>query len=168
MYCLPRSKLLMIFKSLSFSKINYSIEVYGKKNNKWMMKLQKCQNRLLKILLNKSTLYRTNKLHKDNKILKVHDHAKLRLSLLCHKSIYYDDNIKNITTRDIKLSQTTHSRTLRNNMNVITNTLFYNNKNRVIEEACVIWNELNNDLKSVKNRKKFKENVENDFLKQYI
>ena len=50
---LPRNKVLMIYKSLSLSKINYAIEIYGKKNNQWMSQLQKTQNRLLKIILKK-------------------------------------------------------------------------------------------------------------------
>ena len=44
---LSKRKLLMLFNSLSFSKINYAIEIYGKRNNKWLTQLQKTQNRLL-------------------------------------------------------------------------------------------------------------------------
>ena len=47
---LPKDKLNIVYKSITFSLINYGIELYGRKNNIWLKQLQKTQNRLLKIL----------------------------------------------------------------------------------------------------------------------
>ena len=47
---IPKGKLKIAYNSLAFSLINYGIELYGRKNNKWLNQLQKTQNRLLKLL----------------------------------------------------------------------------------------------------------------------
>lgn len=63
---LPPNKLNMIYKSISMSVINYGIELYGKNNNKWMIQLQKTQNRLLKIFLKKQNFIR--RIHYTKKV----------------------------------------------------------------------------------------------------
>ena len=88
---LPRSKKILLYKSITFSIINYGIELYGRKEDIWFKQLQKTQNRMLKILFKKPILYRTNQMHRDSDILKIEDNRKLRLLLICHKFIYNNE-----------------------------------------------------------------------------
>jgi len=114
----------------------YGIELYAKNSNIWTKQLQKAQNRLLKILLSKSRIYSTNKLHKDLNILKVNDLAKLRTLLICHRTIHHKNKTNKIH-KDLTLSEYT-GRNMRNNLNFKTETKFYLTKNKVIEKAAIL------------------------------
>lgn len=163
---LPQEKLNTIYKAISFSLINYGIELYGRKNDIWLKQLQKTQNRLLKILLRKPKLFSTNKLHRTAQILKVVDLSQLRLSLISHRVIHHSKNI-NITYQDMQLAQNIHRRNLRNNLNLQTSVNSYANKNKIIEHSSTIWNNLNYDLKQIKNRNTFKDRIQCSLIEQY-
>ena len=47
---IPNSKRNLVFNSLILSRLIYGAEIYAKNNNKWLVVLQKAQNRILKIL----------------------------------------------------------------------------------------------------------------------
>lgn len=162
----PKNKLLQIYKALTFSKINYGIELYGRKDTSWLKQLQKAQNRLLKILFGKRIRYSTNKIHKENKIIKVKDLAKLRLCLICHKVIH-NKKLTNISHRDMTRTQHIHDRNLRNNTNLNLTTNHFNTYNKITEQASIEWNSLNSNMKKIESRKKFKKILENHLLQEY-
>jgi len=161
---LPQKHLNIVYKSLSFSIINYGIELYGKNGSKWMSQLQKTQNRLLKIIFNKSRLHRTNDLHKTLKILKVVDHAKIRLALIGHR---FTQDKSNYTYRNLELVHNIHNRNLRNFLNIKTTAESYRRENKVTEQASIEWNNINTDTKIVKSRGKFKTSLEINILNTY-
>lgn len=148
------------------SVINYGIELYGKNNNKWMIQLQKTQNRLLKIFLKKPKLYRTNTLHKESKILKVKDHTRIRHALICHRFIYHKETL-NWTYRNMMLNRDIHNRNLRNTHNIAVSQYTHKPKNKIIEQATVVWNDLSQNTKEIKNREKFKYEIESTILNNY-
>ena len=76
---------MLVFKAITFSKINYGIELYAKKETTNTKKLQKVQNKLLKILYNKHRRHSTNDLHRSRYLLKIKDLAILRQSLIGHQ-----------------------------------------------------------------------------------
>jgi len=145
----------MLYKSLALSKINYGIELYGRRNNSWLTQLQKTQNRLMKILFLRNKFERTNKLHTDNHILKIRDQANLRLALLV-----YDNRHLIETNRGQRYI-------LRNNLNFAVSTNNYNYINKVIEEAILIWNALPNNFKRTIPRDKFKTSITEKALATY-
>jgi len=152
---IPYNKRILVYKALSFSKINYGIELYCKNESKWTKQLQRTQNRLLKILLSKNKLTGTNKLHKDNNILKIFDQGKARMALLSHRAIHQKEHT-NVAYETMKLANQS-GRNLRNNLNFITDINYYFKKNKITEGASIIWNNLPQELKLIKNREKFKE-----------
>lgn len=164
---LSTNKLSIVYKSLSMSTINYGIELYAKHNNKWMNQLQKTQNRLLKILLKKPKLYRTNTLHKEVKLLKVNDIARVRHALISHRFIYQNDTI-NWTYRNMSLNYDNHNRNLRNRQNIQVTTNAYKKQNKIVEKASIVWNDLIQPIKTMKNRNKFKEIIETTILNSYV
>ena len=156
----------MIFKSLSVSLINYGIELYGRHKNKWIDQLQKTQNRLIKILTKEHFRTNTNSLYKKYDIIKIHDQAKLRLSLINHRVVYAKESL-NCSHRSLQLNNDIHNRNLRNNLNFQTNVNSYDKKNKFVESASVVWNNLNNDLKNTKSRSIFKENFSKELINTY-
>ena len=106
---IPKGKLKIAYNSLAFSLINYGIELYGRKNNKWLNQLQKTQNRLLKLLYKKSKLHNTNSLHKNTETLKITDHCKLRLLLIGHRVLHNKQSI-NCTHNNLILTENQHNR----------------------------------------------------------
>jgi len=161
----PYCKRMMIYKALSHSIINYGIELYAKSESAWINQLQKTQNRLIKILLKKNKLTRTQKLHKENNILKVTDQAKVRTTLLSHRVIYYSKQA-NIAYETMRIAN--HSgRNLRNNLNFATNINYFLKKNKIVENASVIWNSLPYELKTIQKREAFKNRITNHFMHNY-
>lgn len=160
-------KLNTVYKALSLSLINYGIELYGRKNTIWLKQLQKTQNRLLKILLSKPRISSTNSIHKVLKILKVKDLADVRNSLVIHKFIHQKENL-NETYKELKSNNDIHSRNTRNRDTTIHITANFNlYQNKVIEEASLIWNSLNQNIRSINTRTKFKLFIENTKIENY-
>lgn len=153
---LTPNKRLLIYKSLVLSKINYAIELYGRKNSNWLKQLQTTQNRLLKIILFRERLFHTNQIHHDTKILKVEHQAELRLLLLIHRNIYYPQLQPELMTKTIKLNNSLTNRNLRNNLNIFLTTQSFNLKNKVIDSAGIIWNAIQTEIQNQQNRTNFK------------
>lgn len=162
----PRNKINLIYKTLSLSVINYGIELYGCKNKPWLKQLQKTQNRLLKILLKKEVRYSTNKIHKENKILKITDYNKLRLCLISHKVIHHPKKT-NISHKSILPIRQIHNRNLRNNLNINITANHFHTKNKISEQASIEWNLLDHILKNIKSRNIFKANLQTHIIENY-
>ena len=161
---MPRNKRLLIYNSLSLSHIIYGIELYGKRNNNNLKRLQKCQNRLLKILFNKHIRTSTDALHKNLNLLKIFDQAKLRTLLICHK-VFHSNTKTNITHQNMSLTST--GRELRHRHNFQTSACYYEVMNKVTENSIVLWNDLQNYYKSLENRKLFKMRMEYSYINNY-
>jgi len=146
-------KKLTIYNALVTSKINYGLELYGRKNTKWLCLLQKTQNKLLKILFQKNILYSTNSLHYNLKILKVIDLQKLRLALLI-----FDNKINLI----IKTKYT-----LRDKMNIALTSDAYQYINKISDSAIIVWNDLPSRIKIIENRNLFKKMAIENYLNNY-
>lgn len=162
---LPKNKILTAFKSLSLTQIIYGIELFIR-NTKWTNQIQKVQNRLLKILLSKQMLTRSNYLHKECKILKIQDMMKLRCLLISHKVIHQKDKLN--ASHNHMLINHHNGRTLRNNLSFQINVDAYTNKNKVTERAMVLWNDLPHYLRNIESRNLFKSKLEEYYLHSYV
>ena len=116
------------------SIINYGIELYAKNRSVWIEQLQKCQNRLLKILTNNDRFTKTNYIHKKFNILKIEDHAKLRHLLIEHKFFHFPEQ-RNSAYRNMVIN-TRAGRNLRDNNNYEISALDYSRNNKIIEKDC--------------------------------
>ena len=70
----------MFYYAYFYSKIQYGIEIYGTATSTTLDKLQKQQNRCLKILFNKDYFTPTKSLHKELKVPLVTDIFKKKFS----------------------------------------------------------------------------------------
>lgn len=146
----------IIYNSLTLSQIIYGIELYGKKNNLDLKRLQKCQNRILKLLFNRSFRTNTCFLYKSLNLLKLTDIANLRTMLISHKVIHENEKT-NVAHRNMILNRT--GRNLRQTNNFQISATFYETNNKVTENARILWNNLPNEYKTIKNRASFKDKI---------
>ena len=109
----------------------------------------------------------TNKIHKENKILKITDNNKLRLCLIGHKVIY-DPDKTNISHRSIVPIRQTHNRNLRNNLNINLTANHYETKNKISDQASIEWNLLDTNIKMIKSRSTFKTTLQKKIIDSYI
>ena len=164
---LPLNKLLMLFKSLIQSNILYGLEIYANSPKSGIKHLQLVQNAILKKLYGKSTIFNTNILHFDLKILKIEDLYKTRMCLLLFDS-------KNLSSNNVYLENLSNAINLPNHRYKTRNTLFKNIKANSITQnmsSYIIiknWNELPQNIREIKKRNLFKDEIENFFLKKYV
>ena len=150
------------------SKINYAIEIYARKNNKWTEQLQVCQNRILKILFLKDWFFNTYHLHKDFGILKIHDLNKVRLALIIHRNEFHPETQPSPIKSQMQEYKTSSQRSLRNQNLYFLNADSYAYINKVIDSAAIIWNNLSNHIKVLDKRHKFKDGYVKLLTSQYI
>jgi hypothetical protein len=166
----PLNKKIIIYNSLATSQINYGIELYTSTHTpkKWLDILQKTQNRLIKILFNHNKRASTNRIHKNYEILKIQDQATLRMCLLGHKAIYFNNRLAMpLKTLKTKLKDYSH-RPLRNKLTFEVTCKNFVKKCQVIERVAKIWNEQLTTLKTIKNRNTFKENIKKNLINTYV
>lgn len=162
---LPPEKRIIIFNSLILSNIIYGIELFAKNNCGWNRLLQKAQNRLLKILFKLPRLTSTNALHKSQNVLKIQDQSKLRTALIGQRVIHYPTEL-NIAYTEIQ-NNVDRNRNLRDNLTLRISATSYLAKNKITENAAIIWNDLPHDIRTIRNRDLFKEKVKNRYLNSY-
>ena len=122
-----------------YPHISYAIEIYGSANDTLISKLQVQPNKLLKLLTKRDYRYSTNKLHQENRILKVkHIHELYTLACVfrCHKDTPIEPFKDYFKRRD-----ETHEYELRNNENLSTNKICLNTgKTTTHTTGALLWN----------------------------
>ena len=128
-----------IYYACIYPHISYAIEIYGSANDTLISKLQAQQNKLLKLLTKRDYRYSTNKLHQENRILKVkhiHELYTLEFVFRCHK----DTPIEPFKDY-FKRRGETHEYELRNNENLSTNKICLNTgKTTTHTTGALLWN----------------------------
>ena len=117
--------------------------------------------------MQKNRLTPTNCLHKSANVLKINDNFRLRLMLIIHKIIYNPDKLPLDTKTSITLSNDIHNRLTRNNLNIFLTSEAYCKINKIMDTASILWNNLDDKLKQIKNRKSFKEQLHENFVNSY-
>ena len=157
-------------KQLYYAYINsilsYGIEVYGHTTQNNINKLQTTHNRILKTLFNKNWYTKSNKLHKELKLLKVKDLFELAIMQMVHRHRLHKlpnifDNyftnrnqIHNINTRNahkynIPVFKSCHGK----------NTLRYKGAN--------FYNKVPDEICNQNSLKVFKRHIKEHYINQY-
>ena len=164
---MSNSKKMLVFNALSLPNIIYGIEIYARKHSTLIDRLQKAQNRILKILFYKNIRTSTNVLHKSLNVLKISELAKLRSALVGHRVIH-DKQRTNIAHRDMAINDNTGRDLRRNNrLNFVISNIYYDTRNKVTEYAMTTWNDLPEEYKCIKNRNLFKNKIKSLYLSRY-
>ena len=125
------------------------------------------QNKLMKLLTNKDSMYGTVKLHKELDILQIQDIFETSVLNFVFKWV------KDIPIEPIKyyftLRYEHHDYDLRNNENITTNKILQNmGKNMTHFEGASLWNDLSDDVRSITDEKEFKRILSKMYKGRYI
>ena len=156
-----------IYYACIYSKVKYGIEIYGCASQKRMNKLQTLQNKLLKLLTKKHRRYGTDHLHTDLDILKVHDIYKTSVLSFVHNCMF--GNPIEVFQDYFQSRQTIHTHHTRSRHNLITHRARTElGKSSTHYVGATLWNQLNNEICSIKNKHTFRKDVSKFFKSQYL
>ena len=158
------SQLRTIYYVITYSRINYGIEIYGKTSKKLISTLQSSQNKLIKILLKKPITTPTTQIHKSFNTLTITDNLNLRHILLIHQLMHHT-LLTGISP--IVLTTHIHKKTTRTSKNIYLTTDSYKHSNTIIEDASIKWNVLQASAKNIQNRMEFKTFIFNKCIDSY-
>ena len=145
-----------IYYTLIYSRIKYGITLYGQAGLTKVKRIQTLQNQLLKVLLGKKYRFPTDDLHQELNILKVEDITNQEILSFVHN--YFANKLPSAFDNYYQTFENLSNRVTRNS----SNTIKIGNHSTVIAARSLKisgakkWNELSNDIKSIKNVKKFK------------
>ena len=156
-----------VYYACIYSRIKYSIEVFGSASDSKMKKLQMMQNKLMKLLTNKDRMYGTVKLHNELDILQIQDifeTSVLNFVFKCVKDVTIEP-FKNYFT----FRHEHHHYNLRNNEHITTNKILQNmGKNTTHFKGASLWNDLSDDVRSITGEKEFKRVLSKMYKSRYI
>jgi len=161
-------QLTIVYKALVFSKINYGIEIYGRNSKAIQGKFQNAQNRFLRIIFRKNITISSTFIHQNANILTFTHNLSLRQLLLIHRAIHDRHKIPHYLKSNIIESTAIHNRNTRHKNDIFLNALSYQTNNKVLDAASIVWNALDQNLKTEKNRTVFRNKIVLHYFQTYI
>ena len=148
-----------------YSRIKYGICAYGFANKDNLEKVQVLQNKLLKVILEKSWRHPTDALHTELNILKVRDIFYQEISSFVNK--YFRDDLPEVFTDYFQHFRHTYG--TRGNLNRLILPLYRTElgKKTVRYKGCEIWNNLSQGKKNIKNAKRFRKSIKDSIILGY-
>ena len=141
------SKISNIYYAYVFPHIKYGIELYGACDQTSMKSLQKTQNKILKILYQKSRRFRTNQLHHELKIPKCEDVYQLFTGIFVYKQQH--NLLPNIFSNYFKLNSNNHSIRTRNSENLFLPRYKLKSTQKCTKYSGVkIWNSITQEIRN--------------------
>ena len=141
---------LTLYNSFVQSTLEYGIEIYGSAKNTHQSKLKIIQNTLLKILFNFPKLYPTIKLYQDINVMTINQLKHYKMACLAWQLNY---NPERMITKNIshQYKKHNHKYNIRNDKDYSLYFQKPTHTNSMEFKIKLIWNELPNKIKSIKN-----------------
>ena len=144
-----------IYYTLIYSRIKYGITLYGQAGSTKIKRIQTLQNQLLKVLLGKKFRFPTDDLHHELNILKVEDITNQEILSFVHN--YFANKLPSAFDNYYQIFANFSDRVTRNSHTIQIG--HHNTKIAALSlkiSGAKKWNDLSNDIKSIKNIKRFK------------
>lgn len=151
---MPKHALLKFYYAYIHSRLNYLVSIWGQACVSYLQKIQRLQNRCLKIVFNKPLLFPTLQLYADttHNVLPVKSLCVLQVLLFVH-DVLYNRNIHH----NLQLSTATHTYNLRNSNNLQRELMTTNlGQKRFTFLGPTLFNQLPLEISSCLNRQTFK------------
>ena len=148
-----------------YPRIKYGICAYGFTNKANMDKVQVLQNKLLKVILEKTRRHPTAKLHTEVNVLKVKDIFYQEISSFVNK--YLRRALPLVFTDYFQFVN--HSYGTRGNLSSLKSPLCRTEigKKTVRFKGCEVWNNLSHEQKNIRNPKMFRKGIKETIIKGY-
>ena len=157
----PTKQKMLIFNSLFQSHLLYGLCLWSK-NNHLINKIKTLQKKAIKIASGNRIKSHSEHIFKKYKILKLDDQIQLSRAIFAH-SIKY--KYAPVQTTTIMTNVQPHSRLRRNLLNFTTDHTHKDSLFKYIIPTC--WNNLDDSIKSITNKNKFKNKIKKNILTSY-
>lgn len=157
--CYPKSVRYLIYNSFVKSHLTYLIEVWGSAAKTNLVKLQRTQNKIVKLLFHLNYLAPTTTVYEKTKLMTLTQLYHYNTCVIVRKILKKD--IHTSVTFTIKSQVQTRSSRYSNNIclpKTTPRTKNYGSKN-IMYEGVQIYNKLPADIKDIKSSLLFKKNV---------
>jgi len=153
---LPFQCLKMVYYSFIYSHILYGIEIYANTCSSYLQRLTILNNKLIRILFNKSRATHVTDLYRfidSLPILKLHDYVVLKF---VHKCIFNPDALPEIFSEYFQRRKLVSNYSSRRQFDLYVNqsNSSFGRKCLTIK-GCLLWNKLPNNIKSITNYNAF-------------
>ena len=155
-----------IYYAYVFSYIKYGIEIYGLCSTTLLNRLQREQNKCLKILYHKDRRFNTNRLYNELQLLKCIDIHKLFVGIFMYK--HQNNMLPEIFSNYYKLNCAVHSRiTRQSNKLHIPYFRTTGGQKSIKHFGAKLWNDIDATIKASSRLSIFKHSYTNMLLGQY-
>ena len=158
---LSKQDIKTLYYSLIYSRIKYGITLYGQATKKNVRRVQILQNQLLKVLGKNEFTYSTDTLHSDYDLLKVNDITKQETLTFVHK--YHTNCLPPVFDNYFVSFSHNYNTRFGSQSYIIDNHSTSAAALSVKIVGVKLWNQLDNDLKLIPTRKKFRNKLK-EFL----
>ena len=166
---LPIKMKLQIFHAYVYSKISYGLRVYGSAMISEMNALQILCNKLLRVFLKRAPDYSTNKLHKENDLLKINDLHKVLVLQYVHRSVYAKKNTPDNIKEYFKRNTTVHAINTRDKLLLHAKYQIKTamGASSIYWKGVSLWNNLPLSIREIRDVKQFKNSLKLHFMASY-
>jgi hypothetical protein len=161
----PKHCLSKLYYAFVFPYINYGVEVYANCSNSALDKLNKLNNKLLRILLDRNYTTPNIELYRLFNVLPIDLLHEMKLLEIVHKYYYHKDLLPEIFQEYFLPNYTIHQYNTRNKLDLhmsAVNSSF--GQRRCVFRGSKYWNELPSYLKSISSTFLFKNNIKHYLL----
>ena len=153
-----------IYYAMVASRIKYGLIIYGSADMGVILPLQILQNKLVKVLLNRSYRFSTNTLHNDMKILKVDDLYKTEVLSFVYSFI--NNKLPSVFNNYFKTLRECHAVNTRHSQYMLWDPMIKTKIGRgsIKQKGVQLWNGIDNNLKECSNIKLFRNAFKNIIL----
>ena len=132
------------------SSLEYGIEIYGSAKTSHQFKLKIIQNKLLKMLFKSPKLFPTNRLFQDTQVMTINQLRHYKVACLAWQ---LNNSPEKIITKKVNHLYIKHNHKFntRNNDDYSLSFINPSHINSLEFKIKMIWNELPNKIKSIKN-----------------
>ena len=159
---LSKQDIKTLYYSLIYSRIKYGITLYGQATKKQVRRVQILQNQLLKVLGKNEFKYSTDTLHSDYDLLKVNDITKHETLTFVHK--YHTNCLPPVFDNYFVSFSHNYNTRFGSQSYIIDNHASSAAALSVKIVGVKLWNQLDNDLKLIPTRKKFRNKLKISLL----
>ena len=161
----PTPNKINLYYAYIYSKIQYGIEVYGFATSTQLSRIQRLQNKALKILYNRDYLTPTIPLHKELRIPLVKDIYQIALLKFVHK--HQTNQLPSIFNNFFTSNHQVHSYNTRQTSNLHVNHTSKHGSKLISNYATSLWNDIPAEIKNTKFTASFSKKLKNYLIKNY-
>ena len=159
---MPLSCRLKLYNAFVSPHIIYGVEVYANTFKTYLKKLSTLNNKIIRILNNKSIFMPVAQLYKSVNVLPILELHDLKILTLIYKCVHHKNLLPEVFHNYVTRTSTVHVHNLRRHFDLFVPRSRSNfGKRSSLFKGCVLWNSIPIEIKSNSSLTMFKKSVFN-------